>query len=341
MTDADTWNEYAESVRNGTWVPSTSDDDVLVASAGVEAAAFVLARPTADVDPMLGKVADTLVQSTWGTAGASRAFGNTIAARGTHATALAEGKGAAWISTMGGSSRISSDGTHAGADATLSGAAFGMEARLSEKSTIGLAIGNSWGKVSTFSAFPVDQDSTHQGIYGKHILGNSTTLSWMAAHTRTESDAELAGMPCDWTQDALQLDARVDRLFALSDRTTVSAFVGMQYLATDKGECNGLSTGSLQNLRGEIGVSATHKATDKAYIYGELSFIGDMARNNPTATVGDYLSRGANPGRAGLNLSVGASYQLNDSWSLNGSYSMELLQNQTSHSANVGATYSF
>jgi hypothetical protein len=242
---------------------------------------------------------------------------------------------------MGGSSRISSDGAHAGADYTLTGAAFGMETSVSEKSTVGLAIGNSWGKVSTFSAFPVDQDSTHQGIYGKHLLGSSTTLSWMAAHTRTENDAKLAGMACDWTQDALQLDARVDKLFAISDRTTVSAFVGMQYLATDKGECNGLSTGSLQNLRGEIGVSAAHKATDKAYIYGELSFIGDMVRNNPTATVGDYRSRGANPGRAGLNLSVGAGYQLNDSWSLNGSYNLELMQNQTSHSANVGATYSF
>ncbi len=341
VVNASAWEAYMDTLAYGGDIASTSGDGELVASAGVESAAFVLARPATEVDPMLGKVADTLVQSTWGTAGASRAFGDTIAARGTHATALANGKGAAWISTMGGSSRISTDGGHAGADYTLTGAAFGMEARLSEKSTVGLAIGNSWGKVSTFSAFPVDQDSTHQGIYGKHLLGSSTTLSWMAAHTRTESDAKLAGMACDWTQDALQLDARVDKLFAISDRTTVSAFVGMQYLATDKGECNGLSTGSLQNLRGEIGVSAAHKATDKAYVYGELSFIGDMVRNNPTATVGDYRSRGANPGRAGLNLSVGASYQLNDSWSLNGSYSLELMQNQTSHSANVGATYSF
>ena len=79
-------------------------------------------------------MADTLAQSTWGTAGASRSFGDTIAARGTHATALADGKAAAWISTMGGSSRLSSDGGHAGADYTLTGAAFGMETCLSEKS---------------------------------------------------------------------------------------------------------------------------------------------------------------------------------------------------------------
>ncbi len=350
VTDYEDWTKYAEYIHEEFDFPpydemtaetlAATDDDELTESAGVDNNAYVLA-PAAAVNPLLGKVADTLVQSIWGTAGASRAFADTIAARGTHATALADGKGAAWLSTMGGSSRISSDGAHAGADYTLMGAAFGMEANLGEKSTIGLAIGNSWGKVSTFSAFPVDADSSHQGIYGKHVLGSSTMLSWMAAHTRTESDANLAGMPCDWTQDALQLDARVDKLFAISDRTTVSAFVGMQYLATDKGECNGMSTGSLQNLRGEIGVSAAHKATDKAYVYGELSFIGDMVRHNPTATVGDYRSRGANPGRAGLNLSVGGSYQLNEDWSLNASYKLELMQNQTSHSANVGATYSF
>ncbi len=337
VTDADAWNEYAESVRNSAWSTTTSENDAIVESAGTYGSAF----PTVGINPMLGKVADTLVQSTWGTAGASRAFGDTIAARGTHATEFANGKGAAWVSTMGGNSRLSSEAGHAGADYTLTGAAFGMEARLSEKSTVGLAIGNSWGKVSTFSAFPVDADSTHQGIYGKHLLGSSTTLSWMAAHTRTESDAKLAGMACDWTQDALQLDARVDKLFAISDRTTVNAFGGLQYLATDSGECNGIKSGSLQNLRAEIGVGATHRFTGDTMAYGELSFIGDVVRNNPTADLGGLRSHGTNPGRAGMNLSVGASHRLNDDWSVNATYNLELMQNITSHGLNVGATYSF
>ncbi|MBQ8480102.1 MAG: hypothetical protein IJ503_06925 [Akkermansia sp.] len=92
VTDAAAWNAYAESVRTGELVAVASEDDVLVESAGAQ----VLVAPAA-VDPLLGKVADTLVQSTWGTAGASRAFADTIAARGTHATALADGKGSAWI----------------------------------------------------------------------------------------------------------------------------------------------------------------------------------------------------------------------------------------------------
>ncbi|MDO5464244.1 MAG: autotransporter-associated beta strand repeat-containing protein [Akkermansia sp.] len=97
VTDAAAWNAYAESVRTGELVTAASEDDVLVESAGTDGeAAQVLVAPAA-VDPLLGKVADTLVQSTWGTAGASRAFADTIAARGTHATALADGKGSAWI----------------------------------------------------------------------------------------------------------------------------------------------------------------------------------------------------------------------------------------------------
>ena len=149
------------------------------------------------------------------------------------------------------------------------------------------------------------------------------------------------GMPCDWSQDALQLDARLTWTQALNERTAVSVFGGMQYLATDKGESNGLSTGSLQNLRAEIGVGASHKFSGNTMVYGELSFVGDMVRNNPTATVGDARAHGANPGRAGLNLSTGATHRLNEHWSLNGSYNFEWMQNVTSHSLNVGASYNF
>lgn len=107
---------------------------------------------------------------------------------------------------------------HAGADFSLSGASFGVEARLSENSLLGLAIGNSWGKVSTFSAFPVEHDSAHVGIYGNYSPCESLTLSWMLAYTRTETDALLAGIPCDWEQEALQADVRVTWAHSNSER---------------------------------------------------------------------------------------------------------------------------
>ncbi|MBR5875300.1 MAG: outer membrane beta-barrel protein, partial [Akkermansia sp.] len=52
-------------------------------------------------------------------------------------------------------------------------------------------------------------------------------------------------------------------------------------------------------------------------------------------------SHGTTPGRAGMNLSVGATHRLNDDWSVNATYNLELMQNITSHGLNVGATYSF
>ena len=51
-----------------------------------------------------------------------------------------------------------------------------------------------------------------------------------------------------------------------------------------------------------------------------------MVRNNPTAAIGDYRTHGTNPGRVGLNLSVGAQHQLSEDWSLNASYSLELME---------------
>ncbi|MDO4752397.1 MAG: autotransporter-associated beta strand repeat-containing protein [Akkermansia sp.] len=341
VLDSLAWESYMDELATGQKAVSAADDAV----AEEETAEELLTAPqpvaAAAVDPLLRKAADTLVQSTWGTVNASRAFGDTIAARGAHATLLAEGKGAAWLSVMGGSSRISTDGDRNGADFTLSGAAFGVEGRVTEKSTLGVAIGNSWGKVSTFSAFPVDQDSMHIGIYGNHTLTESLTLSWMATHTRTESELNLLGLPYEWAQDALQLDARLTWATAISDKTTLSVFGGLQYLATDSGESNGLSTGSVQNLRGELGIGASHKCSDSTLVFGELSFVGDMVRNNPTADLGGMRLRGSNPGRAGINLSVGAAHRLSDDWSLNASYSFELMQNVTSHSLNVGASYSF
>ncbi len=344
VTDAAAWNAYVADIQESlNTAPALADSSAATPEEEVEAEELLLkpVSAAADVDPLLAKVADTLVQSTWGTVGASRAFGGTIASRGRNATLLDDGKGAAWLSVMGGSSRISSAEGHNGADFTLSGAAFGVESRVGEKSTLGVAVGNSWGKVSTFSAFPVDQDSMHVGIYGNHTLTKSLTLSWMATHTRTESEATILGAPYSWSQDALQLDARLTWGKSISEKTAVSAFAGLQYLATDSGECAGLKTGSLQNLRAELGVGASHKLGENTLVFGELSFIGDMVRNNPTASIGDYRTHGTNPGRVGLNLSVGAQHQLSEDWSVNASYSLELMENSTSHSLNVGASYSF
>lgn len=159
-----------------------------------------------------------------------------------------------------------------------------------------------------------------------------------AAYGRTESKWQ--GMERE--QKNVQLDARATWAHRLNAGTTVSGFAGMQYYAGESADvAPGIESGSIRNLRGEIGAGIGHRATSKTSIYGELSFVGDMVRHNPTASIGEQREGGANPGRVGLNLSAGVNHALNEKWSVNASYNLELQERANSHSANIGADYKF
>ena len=298
------------------------------------------------VDVALAKVSDTLVQTTWGAAKASRAFVGSIESRGQNAAALAGGRGAAWGAALGSSSRLSSHGGGQGADYNMSGAAVGAEISATELHNIGVAMGCTWGKVSTFSAYAADQDTTHVALYGssrlKQTANGGLTLVWSAAYGRSENDADLVGADYDWTQHSVQMDARLSYARTLNERTVVRAFGGLQYLHVDAATPTaGAKADSMENLRVELGVGATWMATAMTALNGEVSFIGDMLRDNPAAVVGGSCRGGANPGRAGVNVGVGATHQLNESWSVNAGYNLELVPRATSHNASVGATYRF
>ena len=67
----------------------------------------------------------------------------------------------------------------------------------------------------------------------------------------------------------------------------------------------------------------------------------DIVRDNPEVEMEGRRFRGMNPGRTGVNVTVGASYSLTEDWSVNASYTGEVVENATSHSVNAGATYKF
>ena len=95
------------------------------------------------------------------------------------------------MSAMGATARLSSDGEAAGSDYSLYGAAIGIEHQLSEKSSLGLAFGDSRGKVDGFTSGRTKQDTLHAALYGQHQLqqsaGDALLLDWSAASGRTES----------------------------------------------------------------------------------------------------------------------------------------------------------
>ena len=280
-------------------------------------------------------VADALVQSNWGQLEASRAFVNAMANR-SMSVQLGNGERAVWASAIGASSRHSSAGGHAGADTNVSGGAFGLETQVGRASLLGMALGNSWTRVSAHGFGTIEQDTTHLGLYGQTNWRSGVTADWSAAYGRSDSET----MGSDWSQKHLQLDVRVSYNHELNANTVLSPFAGLQYYASDSATVEGTDTGSLQNLRAEIGVAASRRM-GKFGVYGEIAVHQDIARNNPVVDMVGTRSTGMNPGRTGLNFTVGASYDLNDRWSVNASYTGEYVENANVHSANVGATYKF
>ena len=301
----------------------------------VAAAAAVATEPVVTTKPQTSPVADALVQANWGQLEASRAFVNAMANR-SMAVQLGNGERAVWASAIGSSSRHDTASGHNGADTNVSGGAFGLETQVGRASLFGLALGNSWTRVSAHGFGTIEQDTTHLGVYGQTNWRSGMTADWSAAYGRSESES----MGSDWSQKHLQLDGRVSYNHELNARTVLSPFAGVQYYASDSAAIGTTDTGSLQNLRAEIGVGASHR-TGKLGVYGEIALHQDLARNNPTVSMEGVRYTGMNPGRTGINFTIGASYELSDKWSVNASYTGEFVENANAHSASVGASYKF
>ena len=296
---------------------------------------YVALPENLQAQPDYSPVADALVQSSWGLVETSRAFVNTIANR-SMAVQLGDGERAVWASAIGGASRRSSSAAHYGADTTIAGGAIGMETQLGESSLLGMALGNSWTRVSAHGFGTIKQDTTHVGLYGQ-TRWSVLSADWSAAYGRSESRS----YGSSWNQQSIQLDARLNYNHSLSDNTVLRGFAGAQYYGHDSATVDGIETGKVQNLRAEIGVGIVRQ-TEKNSVYAEVALLQDVARHNPEVRTPDgQFYRGLNPGRTGVNITVGGSYALSNQWSLNASYTAEFVENANMQSVNVGATYKF
>ena len=177
------------------------------------------------VVPDFSPVADALVQANWGQLEASRAFVNAIANR-SMAVQLGSGERAVWASAIGSSSRHDTAAGHNGADTNVSGGAFGLETQVGRASLFGMALGNSWTRVSAHNFGTIKQDTTHLGLYGQTNWRSGISADWSAAYGRSESES----MGSDWNQKHLQLDGRVSYSHELNANPVLRGFGGMQYM---------------------------------------------------------------------------------------------------------------
>lgn len=132
-------------------------------------------------------------------------------------------------------------------------------------------------------------------------------------------------------------------------------FGGLEYFISDSDTVNGIKTGSIDNLRAELGVGANYVAWGMSadtksgagmgcktlVLHGEIRYMNDLMRNNPEVMMDGLRGSGENPGRSGVGIDVGATYRINERWSTSANYSYSTMDGSTEHRLNVGASYSF
>lgn len=305
--------------------------------------------------------ADVLAQGNWGVVSASRAFVGAVQGQRNNMGCIANGRGTAWASLLGGMTDISGSGAAAGSDITLFGAAVGVDMKVGKRSSLGVAFGYTDGEVSADGLADVDQEGGHIALYGEHGLkkfANNSCLSldWVAATGTTESKY----MGVKWEQDSVQLNTRLTWNKQVTDRFSYNVFGGLEYFASESDRVENCKSGSIQNLRGELGVGIRYVAGKGAQpitdgkcapvsapacecvvLYGEVSYINDMVRNNPSIEVNGLRGCGANPGRQGVGVEAGATIRIGEQWSASANYSFNAMDDSNEHVLNIGASRTF
>ncbi len=294
---------------------------------------------------------DALVQSSWGVFTASHAFADAIGGQRSAAGYVGRQESVAWVSALGGMHRIDGTSVAAGSDIDLFGAAVGMEHYMSATDNVGIAVGHMSGDVRLKnSGRETEQSGTYFGLYGVHQLAdfdrsNHLNLRWSAVYGDTETEGSIGQEKMSLRQDSVQLNARVDWASQLNDAWAVNVFAGMEYFASESAENEEseearVRMGSIQNLRGELGIG-TRYTSGSTSLYGEVRYLNDMVRSNPYAEINGLRGYGANPGRQGVGVTLGAQQELGNGWSVHASYSLEAMSEATMHSANIGAALRF
>ena len=158
----------------------TDDDADADTGTAVDGNALLMSLREALRRSNVGHVA---IQSTWSAAAAQREFSDLLRQR-----RLQGGTGTAWVSMLGGHSRMSGTG---GSDVNRMGGALGVELTVSESGNIGLAAGSTWSRLNPESHGRMHQNAQSVGLYGNaKLFGNATDsvwLSWDAAYGRTRT----------------------------------------------------------------------------------------------------------------------------------------------------------
>lgn len=247
------------------------------------------------------------------------------------------------------------------------GYAVGVDGTLNGNLRGGIAFGQQWGTFkSDARGTKVDQDSTMVGLYGGYS-GSSNKLDYQitgyAAYGTTDNDGRtsLGGIATgrgDWDSDTATWGLKGEMDYRYSDRASVGAFIGLDYLygsmgsfteLYDAGLYRNVSDGAMQVWRMPIGITwkGEYSLGGSQYLLPAISlaYVGDISRTNPhvsTETLGmQGRAKGSDIGRNAFLLNAGATWLISDQWSASAAYNLEVRSGQTAQSINAGVRYAF
>jgi hypothetical protein len=298
-------------------------------------------------------VADSLVLNNWGMLTASRAFVNAVRGQRTNTGCIANGRGTAWVAALGATHKLD------GGDIDVNGAVVGADMKVGRRSNLGVAFGYIEGDATPAGLSKVEQEGAYMALYGEHALKKLSatsclSLDWTAAYSDTESEQG----NLSWEQQSVQFNTRLNWNKQIKERLCISVFGGLEYYSNESDTVEGVKTGSIQNLRGEIGVGARYVAwgtpaladgkggiirpgCEKLVFTGELRYMNDMVRSNPVVRMNGLSGMGENPGRQGVGIEAGATYRIGERWSASANYGFNTMEDSKEHRVNVGASYTF
>lgn len=302
--------------------------------------------------------ASLLADTLWSSASALRSFAGVCAG----SNRLGQ-NGTFWVSGLGNFSHMSAEAGVSGYDFKSSGYAVGATANLAEKTAVGIALGQSFGKHESGNKMLRDDiDCNMVSFYGHHteVLGKtgSITFQAFAAYACAENNADThirgnAAIPgkAVWDDDSVTFGMQASWNCMLSENVFVSPFAGLAYMHAKQDDILEKSESVTRRFDGatlsywtlSLGAAfrSIHKMGGIAYLspHVSLAYEGDVARRNPRTIAcldrAGACGMGHTPGRSALRAKAGLDWKIDETWSAGAAYEIGARSSEVNQTVNI------
>lgn len=277
--------------------------------------------------------------------------------------------GSVWLTSVSHFFNLDGDGLLHGYDYQANGLAMGTDWTADGRWTLGASFGWIAGKNKMSEGIgTTDQDVTSGALYAEALCfsteRNAMVVSAILGYASASCDGTLRSPDLaensgkgSWNESSWMIDLRGDWIHAISERTRINIFAGLQYLdsSQDTFTLKGnrysydFRDASMSLLRARLGAGIGHVVSlsgKPLTLHAEASVLPDLTRDVPETRVSSngaipWIAKGSEPGKVALRLDTAVAYSLNESWSISARYRLESADKSLNQSAGVGACFTF